>query len=188
MKISFVFVSMFALCLALCLGSCAKQPAQRTQYSALLDQRMDIDSFFLSGSRLEELDAIRSSGLEPVIDSITTGEGTEYEEKLPVIAVRNVSVFGIDSGYFCADIASKVSPLLWARFDKARLPRSRWATIRDSFDRARNGDGWCKIVNEDGQEVLRGEVTLAHSKMMLRCDTSGMMLSFFIKGGFNGIE
>ncbi|MBS1904337.1 MAG: hypothetical protein JSS75_11580 [Bacteroidetes bacterium] len=149
---------------------------------------MDIDSMFLCGERLEEFDAIRSAGLEPKIDSDDITMDSTMPMKHGVIAAWNATVFGVDSGCFKADIASKRVPILSLNFTRSHLPRSRWTAVKDSFDAVRDGDGWCKYIKEGDQEVLRGEVRLAHSNLMLRCDTSGMMVSFFIKGGFLGIE
>jgi hypothetical protein len=149
---------------------------------------MDIDSLFLCNDRLEELDAIRAAGLEPKTDSDDITLDSTTPMKNGVIAAWNATVFGVDSGCFKANIAKKRIPMLWAKFTKPYLPRSRWAAVKDSFDAVRDGEGWCKYLKEGDQEVLCGEVRLAHSNLGLRCDTSGMMVSFFIKGGFMGIE
>jgi hypothetical protein len=158
-------------------GAPTKQPVR-----ILLNGRMDIDSMFLCDDKLEVFDAFRSAGLEPQIDSHELALELPQHEKVGVVAATNAVLFGIDSGYFQADIVSKNLPLLSATFTKAHVPRSRWAAIKDSFDRAREGRGWCHVVQQHGREVLRGVAAFDLSTAMFRCDTAGFTMTFFKQG------
>lgn len=145
----------------------------------LLNNRIDIDSFFMYSTRYQAADRLREEGLEVTHDSLPRLYRNHPEIGFETIAARNVTLLGITGGRFDFDWGTRNDPFLLAVFTHAPLPRDKWQAVRDSFDYYGGKDGSTEIFQGAEGETLRGIIALRYAKLVLECDSSGLKIEMF---------